>query len=215
MKPLRIEFAEHVAAAQRAPWHALRREWRSASAPLRLAAAAALALCLAAGVAAVTLSRQYAAASAKLQSLAQRAPAQMQTPSAARHAPATLTPAQGAAVNEAIDQLNLPWRALLDAVEAATPPQIALLAVEADARRQIVRGHAEARDSDAMFAYLAALRAQPCFSAVQLSRHEANTQDPNRPQRFQFEAYWGGGAPLPGEPGPARISMDTPAEIKQ
>jgi hypothetical protein len=44
--------------------------------------------------------------------------------------------AQADAVNAAVMQLNLPWRALHDAVAAATPASIALLALEPDARKR-------------------------------------------------------------------------------
>ena len=42
-----------------------------------------------------------------------------------------------------------------------------------------------------MLGYVATLSAQPFFTSVLLSKHETNTQDPNRPLRFQFEARWG------------------------
>jgi Tfp pilus assembly protein PilN len=99
--------------------------------------------------------------------------------------------AQGNAVNQAIAQLNLPWRDLLDAMEAATPPTIALLVLEPDAKKRALKGTAEAKSSDDMIAYVEQLKQQPFFAAVALTRHEINEQDPNKPVRFQFEAMWG------------------------
>src|SRR5690606_29033155 len=58
--------------------------------------------------------------------------------------------AQVAAVNAAILQLNLPWRDLHDAVATATPASVALLALEPDAKRRVLRITAEARGSDDM-----------------------------------------------------------------
>jgi Tfp pilus assembly protein PilN len=111
-------------------------------------------------------------------------------------APAALLPApQIAAINSATEQLNLPWRDLLDAVEAATPKDIALLTLEPDGRKHILKGVAEARDSDAMLAYIEALQQQEFFSNVVLTRHDTNEQDARKPLRFQFEAQWSGGAP--------------------
>lgn len=97
---------------------------------------------------------------------------------------------QADAVNAAIEQLNLPWRDVLDAIEAATPSTIALITLEPDAKKHQVRGQAEARSSDAMIAYIEQLKHQPLFDAVDLTRHEVNLQDPNKPIRFQFDAHW-------------------------
>jgi Tfp pilus assembly protein PilN len=98
---------------------------------------------------------------------------------------------EAAAVNGAISKLNLPWRALHDAVRAATPPNIALLALEPDAKKQVLRISAEAKNSDDMLAYVAALGQGTLFGTVTLVRHEVMEQDPNRPLRFQLDAGWG------------------------
>jgi Tfp pilus assembly protein PilN len=112
---------------------------------------------------------------------------------AAVAARARVPEAQAAAVNAAVLQLNLPWRALHDAVQAGTPSNIALLALEPDAKRHAVRITAEARNSDDMIAYVEQLQKVEWFSAVVLARHEINEQDPNRPIRFQLDAQWRGG----------------------
>lgn len=98
--------------------------------------------------------------------------------------------AQAAFINAAIMQLNLPWRELQDAVAAATPQNVALLALEPDARKHVLKLTAEARSSDDMVGYIEQLKEQELFSSVVLTRHEINDQDPNRPLRFQIEAEW-------------------------
>jgi Tfp pilus assembly protein PilN len=98
--------------------------------------------------------------------------------------------AQAAAVNAAVLQLNLPWRALHDAVQAGTPSNIALLSLEPDARKSTVRITAEAKTSDDMIAYVEQLQKSEWFGGVSLARHEINEQDPNRPIRFQLDAQW-------------------------
>lgn len=103
--------------------------------------------------------------------------------------------AKANAVNAAIGQLNLPWHDLLAALEAATPKTIALLAIEPDAKKQLLKGQAEAKDSDGMLDYLEQLKKQPFFAQVALTKHEINEQDPNKPLRFQFEAHFAGVAP--------------------
>jgi hypothetical protein len=97
---------------------------------------------------------------------------------------------QAAAVNAAVLQLNLPWRALHDAIGAATPHNIALLALEPDPRRRSMKITAEAKNSDDMIAYVERLKQQELFGSVALLRHEINELDPNRPIRFQLDAEW-------------------------
>jgi Tfp pilus assembly protein PilN len=103
----------------------------------------------------------------------------------------TVPEAQAQAVNDAVMQLNLPWRDLVEAVRAATPANVALLALEPDAKRRTLRITAETRNSDDMLAYVAKMQAQSWFGAVALTRHEVAEQDPNRPLRFQLSAQWG------------------------
>jgi Tfp pilus assembly protein PilN len=109
--------------------------------------------------------------------------------------PVTIPEAQANAVNNAVAQLNLPWHTLLNTLEAGTPKTIALLSLEPDARKQTLKGVAEARDGDAMLDFISALKQQDFFDQVWLSKHETVEQDPNRPLRFQFEAHWEGEAP--------------------
>lgn len=99
--------------------------------------------------------------------------------------------AQAQAVNDAVLQLNLPWRDLVEAVQAATPDNVALLALEPDARRRLLRITAEARNSDDMLAYVAKMEEGGWFGSVALTRHEIAEQEPNRPLRFQLTAQWG------------------------
>lgn len=106
-------------------------------------------------------------------------------------APKVQIPAEQAAfVNVAVMQLNFPWRDLQDAVAAATTSNVALLALEPDARKHILKLTAETRNSDDMVGYIEQLKEQELFSGVALTRHEINEQDPNRPLRFEIEAVW-------------------------
>ena len=107
---------------------------------------------------------------------------------------APIAEAQATAVNAAVAQLNIPWRDLLDAVESATPKDVALLSLEPDAHKDILRGVAEAKTSDDMLSYIEQLKKPGFFDIVVLTKHEINEQDPNKPLRFQFEAHWQGEA---------------------
>lgn len=117
---------------------------------------------------------------------------------AARPLPVAATPkftipaAQAQAVNDAVMQLNLPWRDLVEAVQAATPANVALLALEPDAKRRTLRITAETRSSDDMLAYVAKMEEGGWFTSSALVRHEVAEQEPNRPLRFQVSAQWGG-----------------------
>ena len=110
----------------------------------------------------------------------------------AAHPAFTVPDAQAQAVNDAVLQLNLPWRDLVEAVQAATPASVALLALEPDAKRRTLRITAEARNSDDMLGYLAKMQEQGWFASSTLLRHEIAEQEPNKPLRFQISAQWGG-----------------------
>lgn len=105
---------------------------------------------------------------------------------------APVSEAQAIAINGIVLRLNLPWRTLFDSVQDTTPPGVALLALEPDARKQTIRITAEARGSDEMIAYIEQMQQQELFSAVSLIHHEINEQDRNRPIRFQVDAQWKG-----------------------
>lgn len=178
MKRLRIDFAPP--GLRRTLFHTPRLAW------LLLAAGACLAL------PAALYANHYLAEQRAFEAELAARTARMAAPVAVRavaRAPAA-TPAQAAAVNAAILQLNLPWRDLHDAVAATTPATVALLALEPDAKRQVLRITAEARGSDDMLAYVESVQDLGWFAHVALTRHEINEQDPNRPIRFQLDAQW-------------------------
>jgi Tfp pilus assembly protein PilN len=94
------------------------------------------------------------------------------------------------AINAAVAQLNLPWQALFESLEKTKPQNIALLSLEPDGKKRVLRILAEAKQSDDMLDFVRILREQPQFSDALLTRHEINIQDPNRPLRFTLEATW-------------------------
>ena len=150
--------------------------------------AVALLLCAAAGWTGWRLLQQQQADQATL--AAARLRAAVPAPAPVGKATPPVTEVQASAVNAAILQLNLPWRALHDAIADATPAEIAMLALEPDARKRSMKITAEAKSSDAMIGYVEELKKQELFGSVSLTRHEVNEQDPARPIRFQIEAEW-------------------------
>lgn len=179
--PIRIDFA--TSSFQRAILHTHPITW--------LFGAAGSALCLGAAATTLIIGQGIRAQEVELERVHalqfQRSDHVMQQSLAK---PSRIATSQAAAVNLAIAQLNLPWRNVFDAVEAATPSTIALLTLEPDAKKQLVRGLAEAKTSEAMLAYIEQLKQQSFFASVVLVKHEINEQDSNKPFRFQFEAQW-------------------------
>lgn len=182
MRPTRIDFAPP----------SLRRLLFQTSPRMLSLLAAALTTCTLAGFHGWHYLEQQRELDALRAALAARAAAPAPAAAAAAAPRKIVVPEQQAkAVNEAILQLNLPWRDLYEAVRAATPATVALLALEPDAKRHTLRLTAEAKSSDEMFAYVGKLQEQEWFTSVVLVRHEVAEQDPNRPLRFQVSAQWG------------------------
>lgn len=176
MKPLRLDF---VPASPGRAWHA-------AGPATRLALLAGVVACVAAvAFAAVSASEDVA------QTQARRAADDGVRARPARPASAAAVgDEEAAAVNAAVERLNLPWRDVFDAIEQATPDSVALLSLEPDARRDVVRIVAEAGSTDDMLRYVERLRQQPFLSAAFLTKHEIDAADANLPLRFQIEAHW-------------------------
>ena len=178
MKSMNIDFA---------PGSLRRTLFHTHPAVLALAACGLL-LCAGAALGGWTLVEQQREREDQLRHVRERAAAMSARP--AEVAQVAIPEAQAISVNGAIMQLNLPWRDLQDAVAAATPRTVALVAMEPDPRRLVLKITAETRSSDDMVNYVAELKHQEIFSGVNLTRHEINEQDPNRPLRFQLEATW-------------------------
>lgn len=97
------------------------------------------------------------------------------------------------ASNRVIDRLAEPWAQMLAGVEAATIEGVALLALEPDAGRRIVRLGGEAKDAAALAEYLARLAAIPGLADVHLSQHEERDDRGLRVLRFGVSASWAAG----------------------
>ena len=99
----------------------------------------------------------------------------------------SMSPQQRQAWNQVTRQLNTPWTALLDALEASQPDDVALVSIEPDARQGTVRLQAEARSLDTLLAFARQLGTAPLFETVALVKHETNEQDGNRPVRLSLD----------------------------
>jgi hypothetical protein len=81
-------------------------------------------------------------------------------------------------------QLALPWAAMVQAVEGASSPDVALLQMQPDAQQRQLRLSAEARSERAMLAYLERLAAAPVLADVHLASHQVMLDEPRRPIQF-------------------------------
>jgi Tfp pilus assembly protein PilN len=92
--------------------------------------------------------------------------------------------------NEILHQLALPWRGLFKAIESSNEKEVALLAVQPDMQRRVLRLSGEAKNFDALLAYVGRLEKNDALSSVYITQHEIRTQDPERPVRFALVANW-------------------------
>ncbi len=88
------------------------------------------------------------------------------------------------------DQLAAPWGNLFVRLEKSRPKHIALLALEADARKTEATLTAEARNIQDILAYVELLKSEAGFSSVTLASHALQEADPQLPLRFVLRLEW-------------------------
>lgn len=94
--------------------------------------------------------------------------------------------------NEILQQLTLPWGKLFQAVESSSGNEVALLAMEQDAEKHVVKISGEARNIAAVLDYIERLAAHEVFSSIYLQSHQIQQRDPEKPVRFALLAAWRG-----------------------
>lgn len=98
-----------------------------------------------------------------------------------------------AAINRAIQRLNLPWSELFSMFERNQSKAVVLLALEPDVASGILKIQAEAKTPEDMVDFVEMLEDEDIFTSVSLIRHEIFEPDPNKPYRFAVEAQWSEG----------------------
>ena len=93
--------------------------------------------------------------------------------------------------NEILHQLSRPWNGLFKAIESSNEKEIALLSVQPDMQRRVLRLGGEAKSFDALLAYVGRLEKNEGLSKVFVTQHEIRNQDPEKPVRFTLVASWG------------------------
>ncbi len=92
--------------------------------------------------------------------------------------------------NSVLGMLTLPWDDLFNDIEASTKDRVALLSITPDPEKRLIRITAEAKDFDAMIAYIRLLQSRSSFADVYLTSHHVEQRMPETPVRFSLTASW-------------------------
>jgi len=137
---------------------------------------------------------RYASLQADLADVRTQAATQRQSLArlAATPPPAAPAPARERvkSVNEAIAALNVPWPALLGAVEAARPPDVALTRVEPRPKDRMVLITAQADDMPTLIGFMERLARTAPFVRVLPVRQEIALDAGMQRRQATFEARW-------------------------
>jgi hypothetical protein len=90
----------------------------------------------------------------------------------------------------ALQRLSLRWTDLFTALESTRPNGVALIAIEPDPAKRVVKLTAEAKTSDDMLDYVEKLQSASGLADVVLASHQIRPSDPMRPMRFVVLASW-------------------------
>jgi hypothetical protein len=86
--------------------------------------------------------------------------------------------------------LMIPWGDVLSALETSALDDLALLAIEPDAKKRQLKITAEAKNKDIMFSYLEKLEGSDELANVYLLKHEIIEDVDQHPIRFVAVATW-------------------------
>ena len=86
--------------------------------------------------------------------------------------------------------LMIPWGDVLNALESSALNDLALLAIEPDAKKRQLKITAEAKNKDIMFSYLEKLEVSEELANVYLLKHEVFEDVDQHPIRFVAVATW-------------------------
>ncbi len=94
------------------------------------------------------------------------------------------------AARQVLQELALPWNALLRDIEGAIGDHTALLSIEPDASRRQVRIGGEARRYGDALDFMHRLDSTPMLMTVHLLNHQVRDDVPERPVQFTMAAAW-------------------------
>ncbi|HEV3105144.1 MAG TPA: hypothetical protein VGZ01_05600 [Trinickia sp.] len=87
-------------------------------------------------------------------------------------------------------ELTVPWQELFSIVEDYTDHDVALIGIDQNPAQSQIRITAEAKNFDAMIAYLKYLQSSVLLREAVLNDHVIETNVPGKPVRFQITAAW-------------------------
>lgn len=102
----------------------------------------------------------------------------------------TVSPADLKQVTTIVDSLIMPWQPLLLAIEQADMPDIALLSVDPNIKKQQLSLVGEAKNLQTVLRYIEQLEAQTVLQEVYLQKHMVEETDISKPVTFSVVAKW-------------------------
>jgi Tfp pilus assembly protein PilN len=108
----------------------------------------------------------------------------------AKQAVAVLSQPQQKAAEKVVQQLNVRWFDLLQALESRQVAEVALLQLLPDANRGQFVLSGEAKSYQDLLKYVSQLQAVPTLSQVHLQKHQVNESHPQRPVSFEIQGGW-------------------------
>lgn len=94
--------------------------------------------------------------------------------------------------NDVLLKLSLPWSRLFESVESANSDSMALLGIDPDSKKGVIKISGEAKDFDALLAYIRSLQSSGFFTEVFLHKHQVQENNPDKPIYFILDASWTG-----------------------
>lgn len=92
--------------------------------------------------------------------------------------------------NDVLTQLALPWETLFKDIESSSQNHVALLAIQPDSDKRLIKITGEARDLAAMLGYLRFLQGRESLTDVYLQSHHIEQRTAERPVQFVLVASW-------------------------
>jgi Tfp pilus assembly protein PilN len=94
------------------------------------------------------------------------------------------------AAQQILRELALPWDALFGAIEASTDSSTAMLSIEPDGGKRVVRISGEARNYLAVLNFMARLEKAQVLTGVHLLSHQVREDVAGQPVQFVLAANW-------------------------
>jgi len=92
--------------------------------------------------------------------------------------------------NGVLDQINLPWDGLFDAIEHASTKEVALLSLQPNVANRVLRINGEAKDMAKLLDFVEALEREEIFQNVHLVNYKIKQDNPHKPIIFLLSAAW-------------------------